>query len=230
MGLISRVSSRTYRKNMTVTNRPTSIEDRLMAAEEQLGNIQGDRQTPDEYRETCIRALALKSAQLCYKVNKQNSEANLVEELNGLADLVQPFDKQESFTTTGEDDGKRIHTYFSRENKLFALLRSGAKKLILSGKHLTEARQLAVSGVRFAEQCQANSLVKNKQVPLAQVAAFLILTQVEILKNNFKPASELLAKAKFALNNLKQEGSSVLPAIGCDSTTKIDEEGLEYLG
>ena len=215
-----------------MTGSKLSIEDRLMQAQEILGNIQGDRLSPDEYRETCIRSLALKSAQLCNSVNQANPELNLTPEIEDLTNLVVPFEKQEDFTTTEEDDGKRIKTFFSRENKLFRLLRSGTRKLILSEKtFLNEAKQLAISGVRFAEQCQANSLVKNKQVPFCQVAAFLILTRVEILKHNLKPASELLAKAKFALNNLKSGNDlSVLPKIGCERADDVDEESLEYLG
>lgn len=212
--------------------RPVSIEDRLAKAEEILSNIQGDRLTPDEYRETCIRSLALKSAQLCFAVNEQTQEANLNSEISDLTDLVEPFDTQEDFTTTEEDDGKRIKTFYSRENQLFNLLRSGTRKLIIPGNtYLNEAKQLAISGVRFAEQCQANSLVRNKSVPFFQVSAFLILTRVEILKHNLKPASELLAKSKFALNNLRSEmGLSVLPKIGCGRNAVVDEESLEYLG
>jgi len=214
------------------TKKPVSIEDRLIKAEEILSNIQGDRLSPDEYRETCIRSLALKSAQLCFAVNQENQDLNLNSEIEELTDLVEAFDSQEDFTTTSEDDSKRIKTFYSRENKLFRILRSGSRKLILQDKqYLNEAKQLAISGVRFAEQCQANSLVRNKQVPFCQVAAFLILTRVEILKHNFKPASELLAKAKYALNNLKSEmGLSVLPRIGCKRATVVDEESLEYLG
>merc|ERR1711881_395391 len=255
MGLISRVSSRTYRYIYKRVNMPAcpskgqNVAEVLAAAEKVILNIQGDSQTPDEYRELCIRALALKVGQIVYDLAETDKSLSLESELLELTELTAPLTLWESFTSTAEEDSRRIKEFTFRENLLFKHLRFIANKLMLSGKYLVEAYQVAVSGVRFAEQCQANALVKNSHVPYAQVAAFLIMTKVLILKHNLKPASEQLAKAKFALTKIRSTklgsttrkgnksvvhsyspGATVLPCVGATKEENIDPESLEYLG
>jgi len=240
---------------MTMGRSNASYPERLRAAEKVIMNIQGDSQTPDEYRELCIRALSLKIAQVVYELVAGDKNLSLDAELCELTSMTDPLALQESFTSTAEEDGRRVKEFTLRENLLFKHLRIIARKLMLSGKHLGEAYQVAVSGVRFAEQCKANALIKNSHIPYAQVAAFIILAEVEILKKNLKPASEQLAKAKFALSKIRCQkanaakakpshsskkiqaiddaynpGATVLPPVGTPKEHSINPESLDYLG
>jgi len=213
-----------------------TVTDRIDLASKALSQAEGDLQSPDEYRELCIRALSLKIAQVIQALLSENTNLALSAELSSLLILTEPLASQESFTSTAEDDCRRGKELISRENNLFKLLRCVGKKLMLTGNYLADARTVAISGVRFAEQCSSNPLVKNPHVPFATVSSFLILTQVEILRNALKPASESLAKAKFALRKVK-EGSdqagnrpmNVLPGIGGEKVDVVDDECLDYL-
>lgn len=91
--------------------------------------------------------------------------------------------------------------------------------------------QVAMSNVRFAEQCTSNPIVKNKHVEFARVTAFLNLACVDICKNELKNAEENLAKARFCWSRIRNlPNQSILTKVGVKSVNFTDFEDLDYLG
>ena len=117
---------------------------------------------------------------------------------------------------------------------------------------LEQAKQVACSGSRFAEQCKSNPMCKNKHVDACQIAALLQLTRVYIQMDKPKLADEQLAKARFAIDKIRcwkkstqqffiiffhffhfsmrvDKNASVLPPIETEPKSEIDPESMEYL-
>lgn len=225
---------------------PTEIfnpTEKLDQNNEILNNVNAQSTTPDEYRELCLRKLSLRIAQVIDEIKDLDSSLDLSEELYSLVALTEPLETQESFTSTASDDLRRTRTLTNKENKLFTLLRQISWKLMLifekvqdkspeiKKKLLSAKQQVAISNVRFAEQCTSNPIVKNKHVAFARVTSFLNLAIVDICKGELKHAEENLAKARFSWSRLREKADeSMLCKVGTEVCNQTDYEDLDLLG
>jgi len=208
-------------------------QTRLLAeAEKQIDRIQGDSTTPDEYRELCVRALALKIGQILDVSLKNPSvkKLQLDSALEQLISITVALPGQQNFSSSEKELGIRTKELIKREHDVFILLREIADKFLLVPEMLEQAKQVACSGSRFAEQCKANPMCKNKHVDACQIAALLQLTRVYIQMDKPKLADEQLAKARFAIDKMRvDKNASVLPPIETEPKSEIDPESMEYL-
>jgi len=228
----------------------TSLNQLINQAQNSLKNAQPESSTPDIYRELCLRKLSLRIAQVVHEIKDASKNINLKEELNLLITLTEPLKGQESFASTAADDQRRSKTLTENENLLFSLLREISWKVMLIIEEISKstqrnandqkemiqklifaAQQVAISNVRFSEQCTSNPIVKNSHVKFARVTSFVNLAIVEIAKNELKNAEENLAKARFSWGTIRNRpNDSILTHVGIQQSNNTGFEDLDYLG
>ena len=219
----------------------TSPKEILEQAQDSLKNTQPESSTPDVYRELCLRKLSLRIAQVVDDIKLASPDLDLNHELTLLASLTEPLEGQESFASTAADDVRRSKTLTDKENLLFSILREISWKLMLvlgtpiksdlKMKLVTASQQVAISNVRFCEQCTSNPIVQNQHVEFARVTSFLNLAVVEIIRGDLKNAEENLAKARFSWGRIRNlPNKSILTEVGTAQCHETNFEDLDFLG